>query len=186
MDLHRGRQSPPSLALHPTPNPDPETPKNRRHGHAQKTVRGDPGELTLDTPRDRQGTFDPQLIPKPQHRLTGCDEKILALDAQGLTTRDLQDIAQELYGVDGAPTLVSEITADLDAEGTPWRQRRLDPVWPMVYLDGLVVHVRGDSGRVSEHTMSVASGVDGRAERMWSQPRRYARSVGQNRFRPAA
>ena len=160
MDLHLGRQSLPSLSLAPTPNPDPETPKNRRNGHSQKTVRGELGELTLDTPRDRNGTFEPQLIPKHQRRLTGFDDKILALYAKGLTTRDIQDIVQELYGVDVSPTLISEITAELDAEVTQWRQRRLDSLWPIVYLDGLVVHVRGDNGRVSEHTMYVAIGVN--------------------------
>ena len=118
------------------------------------------GELTLDTPRDRNGTFEPQLIAKHQRRLAGFDEKILALYAKGMTTRDIQDVVKELYGVDVSPTLVSEITADLDAEVTAWRQRRLDAVWPIVYLDGIVVHVRGENGRVSQHTMYVAIGVN--------------------------
>ena len=118
------------------------------------------GELTLATPRDRNGTFEPQLIAKHQRRLTGFDEKILALYAKGMTTRDIQDVVKELYGVDVSPTLVSEITADLDAEVTAWRTRRLDAVWPIVYLDGIVVHVRGENGRVSQHTMYVAIGVN--------------------------
>jgi putative transposase len=160
MNAHLGRQTPSPLPLASAPNPDPATLKNRRNGHSQKTVRGELGELTLDTPRDRLGTFEPQLIPKHQRRLTGFDEKILALYAKGLTTRDIQDIVQELYGVDVSPTLISEITADLDAEVSQWRQRRLDPVWPIVYLDGLVVHVRGDNARVTEHTMYVAIGVN--------------------------
>jgi transposase-like protein len=77
-----------------------------------------------------------------------------------MTTRDIQDVVKDLYGVDVSPTLVSEITADLDAEVTAWRTRRLDGVWPIVYLDGIVVHVRGDNGRVSQHTMYVAIGVN--------------------------
>jgi putative transposase len=160
LNVHLGRQSLPALAGDDAQAPDPSAPKNRRNGHSQKTVRGELGEITLDTPRDRNGTFEPQLIPKHQRRLSGFDEKILALYAKGLTTRDIQDIVQELYGVEVSPTLVSEITADLDAEVTAWRQRRLDPVWPIVYLDGIVVHVRGDSGRVSQHTMYVAIGVN--------------------------
>ena len=160
MQVHLGRQSLAPLPADPTPNPDPSAPKNRRHGHSQKTVRGERGELTLDTPRDRLGTFDPQLIPKHQRRLTGFAEKILALYAKGLTTRDIQEIVKELYGVDVSPALNSEITADLDAEVTRWRQRRLGALWPIVSLDGLVVHVRGDNGRVSEHTMDVAIGVN--------------------------
>jgi transposase-like protein len=77
-----------------------------------------------------------------------------------MTTRDIQDVVKDLYGVEVSPTLVSEITADLDAEVTAWRTRRLDAVWPIVYLDGIVVHVRGENGRVSQHTMYMAIGVN--------------------------
>src|SRR5579864_1860005 len=152
-NVQLGRQSLPALAGDNAQTPDPSAPKNRRNGHSQKTVRGELGELTLDTPRDRHGTFEPQVIPKQQRRLTGFDEKILARYAKGMTTRDIQDIVKELYGVEVSPTLVSEITTDLDAEVTSWRQRRLDAVWPIVYLDGIVVPVRGENGRVSQHTM---------------------------------
>ena len=161
MDVHLGRKPLALPADTPPANPnEPAAKKNRRNGHSQKTVGGDMGELTLDTPRDRDGTFEPQLIPKHQRRLAGFDDKILALYAKGMTTRDIQEIVHELYGVDVSATLVSEITADLDAEVTAWRTRRLDPVWPIVYLDGIVVHVRGESGRVSQHTMHVAVGVN--------------------------
>jgi transposase-like protein len=160
LDVHLGRKALAALPPADGAAPGSPAPANRRNGHSRKTVRGELGELTLDTPRDRNGTFEPQLIAKHQRRLTGFDEKILALYAKGMTTRDIQDVVKELYGVDVSPTLVSEITADLDAEVTSWRQRRLDAVWPIVYLDGLVVHVRGDSGRVSQHTMYVAIGVN--------------------------
>jgi len=160
MDVHLGRKT---IAALPADNVETDAQAagaNRRNGHSKKTVRGDMGELDLDTPRDRNGTFEPQLIAKHQRRLTGFDEKILALYAKGMTTRDIQDVVKELYGVDVSPTLVSEITADLDAEVTAWRQRRLEAVWPIVYLDGIVVHVRGEGGRVSQHTMYVAIGVN--------------------------
>jgi transposase-like protein len=111
-------------------------------------------------PRDRQGTFEPQLIGKHQRRLAGFDEKILALYAKGLTTRDIQEIVKELYGVEVSASLVSEITQDLDAEVKAWQTRRLEAVVPIVFLDGIVVHIRGESGRVSEHTMYVAIGVN--------------------------
>jgi transposase-like protein len=83
-----------------------------------------------------------------------------------MTTRDIQDIVRELYGVEVSPSLISEITADLDMEVTAWRTRQLDPVWPIVYFDGIVVHVRGENGRVSQHTIYVALGVnlEGRKE----------------------
>jgi putative transposase len=133
---------------------------NRRNGRSRKTVQGDVGELTLSTPRDRDGTFEPLLIPKHQRRVPGFDEKILALYAKGMTTRDIQEIIHELYGVEVSATLVSEITADLDTEVTAWRTRPLDAVWPIAYFDGIVVHVRGANGRVSQHTVYVAFGVN--------------------------
>jgi transposase-like protein len=135
-------------------------PANRRNGRSRKTVRGELGELTIATPRDRNGTFEPQLIGKHQRRVPGFDEKILALYAKGMTTRDIQEIVRELYGVEVSATLISEITADLDAEATAWRTRPLAAVWPIVYFDGIVVHVRGSSGKVSQHTIYVAIGVN--------------------------
>lgn len=181
MDVHLGRRTlpaaadaSPAAAEATAQAATPAAPKNRRNGHSQKTVSGDIGELTLKTPRDRNGTFEPQLIAKGQRRLAGFDEKILALYAKGMTTRDIQEIVKDLYGVEVSPTLVSEITADLDAEVSAWRTRRLDAVWPIVYLDGIVVHVRGENGRVSQHTMYVAIGVNlqGRKELLglWLSP----------------
>jgi len=161
MDVHLGRHAaaaPPAVGASEVSGQ--AVAANRRNGHSKKTVRGDRGELTLELPRDRDGTFEPLLIPKYQRRLPGFDEKIFALYAKGLTTRDIQEVVKELYGVEVSPALVSQITADLDAEVAAWQQRRLDPIWPIVYLDGLVVHVRGDSGRVSPHTMYVAMGVN--------------------------
>jgi putative transposase len=133
---------------------------NRRNGYSKKTVQGELGDIPLDIPRDRNGTFEPQLLPKYQRRLAGFDDKILTLYAKGLTTRDIQDVVRDLYGVDVSPTLISDITAGLDADVAAWRTRRLEPVWPIVYFDGIVVHVRGDGGRVSQHTMYVALGVN--------------------------
>jgi putative transposase len=160
MDVHLGRRANPAATTAVAEPATPPAAKNRRNGHSQKTVGGDMGEITLKTPRDRNGTFEPQLVAKGQRRLAGFDEKILALYAKGMTTRDIQEVVKDLYGVEVSPTLVSEITADLDAEVTAWRTRRLDAVWPIVYLDGIVVHVRGENGRVSQHTMYVAIGVN--------------------------
>jgi putative transposase len=164
MDVHLQRRGPTEDAnTTTTPSPEPAsktTAKNRRNGHSKMTVGSDMGEFTLQTPRDRNSTFEPQLIKKGQRRLEGFDEKILALYAKGMTTRDIQEVVQELYGVEVSATLVSEITADLDAEVSAWRTRRLDAVWPIVYLDGIVVYVRGENGRVSQHTMYVAIGVN--------------------------
>jgi transposase-like protein len=167
MDAHLGRKGlpvaldPPAEALAPA-----DAPKNRRNGHSHKTVQGELGEVRLAVPRDRHGTFEPQLIGKYQRRLTGFDDKVLALYAKGLTTRDIQDVVLELYGVEVSATLISEITADLDGEVSIWRSRRLEALWPIVYFDGICVHVRGEGGRVSQHTLYVALGVnlEGRKE----------------------
>jgi len=178
MDVHLGRKPVPGGSVAPVGEPpvasEPSSatpnqakgPPNRRNGRSRKTVQGDVGELTISTPRDRNGTFEPQLIGKHQRRVPGFDEKILALYAKGMTTRDIQDIVHELYGVEISATLVSEITTDLDAEVTAWRTRPIDAVWPIVYFDGIVVHVRGANGRVSQHTIYVALGVnlEGRKE----------------------
>ncbi len=163
MDVHLGRRTLPEGAsasvLAPPAGPQRRSP-NRRNGRSRKTVQGDLGEVTLSTPRDREGTFEPQLIEKHQRRVPGFDEKILALYAKGMTTRDIQEIVRELYGVEVSATLVSAITEDLDAEVTAWRTRPIVAVWPIVYFDGIVVHVRGANGRVWPHTIYVALGVD--------------------------
>lgn len=156
MDVHLGRKE-------DAESPAAEEAKrtgNRRNGRSKKTVQGELGEVTLNTPRDRNGTFEPQIVGKHQRRIPDFDEKILALYAKGMTTRDIQEIVEELYGVEVSATLVSEITADLDEEVTAWRSRSLDSVWPIVYFDGIVVHVRGENRRVSQHTVYVALGVN--------------------------
>jgi putative transposase len=160
LDVHLGRKEAPAPLDPPAEDPAADTPKNRRNGYSKKTVQGELGEIPLDIPRDRNGSFEPQLIGKYQRRLAGFDDKILALYAKGLTTRDIQGVVQELYGVEVSATLISEVTADLDGEVSLWRSRRLEAVWPIVYFDGIVVHVRGESGRVSQHTLHVALGVN--------------------------
>jgi len=145
---------------------DKKTRRNRRNGRSSKTVQGDLGEVTIDTPRDRDGSFEPQLVPKYRRRMVGFDEKILALYAKGMSTRDIQELLEQLYGVEVSPTLISAVTDAVDEEATAWRSRPLDPVWPIVYFDGIVVHVRGANSRVSQHTVYVAIGVnlEGRKE----------------------
>jgi transposase-like protein len=100
------------------------------------------------------------VVPKHQRRLAGFDENILALYAKGMSTRDIQDILQKLYGVEVSATLISDVTAAVDEETTIWRTRPLAPVWPIVYFDGIVVHVRGANAHVSQHTVYVAIGVN--------------------------
>lgn len=134
--------------------------RNRRNGKSAKTVQGESGRLAIATPRDRNSTFEPLLIPKHERRLAGFDDKVLALYAKGMSTRDIQELVKTLYGVELSATLISSLTDAVDEEVTAWRLRPLEPVWPIVYFDGIVVHVRGTSGRVSQHTIYVALGVN--------------------------
>jgi transposase-like protein len=161
MDIHLGRNKLPALLDPPDQAPaSPEAPRNRRNGYSQKTVQGELGEVRRDIPRDRNGSFEPQLVGKYQRRRSGFDDKILAWYAKGLTPRDLQDVVQDLYGVEGSPTRIAAITADLDGAVSWWRSRRLDAVGPIVYFAGIVVPVRGAGGVVSQHTLYVALGVN--------------------------
>ena len=100
--------------------------RNRRNGTSTKTVQGEPGRMTIATPRDRNGTFEPLLIPKYERRLAGFDEKILAMYAKGMSTRDIQELVKTLYDVELSPTLISSVTDAVDEEVTAWRSRPLE------------------------------------------------------------
>jgi putative transposase len=115
---------------------------NLRNGHSQKTLKGEQGHIDIEVPRDRQSTFEPQLVKKGQTRLDGFDEKILALYARGMTTRDIQAQLQELYRVEVSPTLISNVTEAVLEEVRQWQMRPLEAVYPIVYVDCLVVKVR--------------------------------------------
>jgi len=115
---------------------------NMRNGHSQKTLKGEQGHVDIEVPRDWQGTFEPQLVKKGQTRLDGFDDKILALYARGMTTRDIQAQLQELYGVEVSPTLISNVTEAVMDEVRQWQTRPLEPIYPIIYVDCLVVKVR--------------------------------------------
>ena len=115
---------------------------NTRNGSSPKTLKGEQGHVDIAVPRDRQSTFEPQLVKKGQTRLEGFDDKILALYARGMTTRDIQAQLQELYGVEVSPTLISNVTEAVMDEVRQWQTRPLESVYPIVYVDCLVVNVR--------------------------------------------
>jgi putative transposase len=131
---------------------------NTRNGTSQKTVKGEQGQIEIDVPRDRQGTFEPQLVKKGQTRLEGFDEKILTMYARGMTTRDIQAQLQELYGVEVSPALISNVTEAVMEEVRQWQTRPLEAVYPIVYLDCLVVKVK-ENQRVSNKAIYLALGV---------------------------
>ncbi len=131
---------------------------NHRNGTSQKTVLSDDGELVLSIPRDRQGRFDPVLIAKYQRRFPGFDEKIIALYARGMSTRDIQAHVGELYGVSISPDLVSAVTDSVIDEVRSWQSRPLDPTYALVYFDALRVKIR-DEGLVRNKAVYLAIGV---------------------------
>ena len=132
---------------------------NVRNGHSQKTLKGEQGHIDIEVPRDRQGTFEPQLVKKGQTRLDGFDDKILALYARGMTTRDIQAQLQELYGVEVSPTLISNVTEAVMEEVRQWQSRPLESVYPIVYVDCLVVNVR-ENQRVINKALYLVLAVD--------------------------
>jgi putative transposase len=139
----------------------PEQPvvRNRRNGHSKKTIKGEFGEAEIIVPRDRTSEFEPILVKKGQTRFDGFDDKILALYARGMTTRDIQAQLQELYGVEVSPGLISNVTDAVEEELPLWQNRPLDALYPIVYFDAIVVKVRQE-GRVINKAIHLALGVN--------------------------
>jgi transposase-like protein len=123
----------------------PSDSTNQRNGTGGKTVLTEEGPLDLDIPRDRHGTFEPQLIPKHARRFTGFDEKILALYARGMTVREIQAFLAEMYAVEVSPDLVSTVTDAVMEEVTAWQTRPLEPMYPVVFFDALRVKIRDEA-----------------------------------------
>ncbi|EPV6144111.1 IS256 family transposase, partial [Morganella morganii] len=132
---------------------------NTRNGYSSKTILTDDGEFELTTPRDREGTFEPQLIKKNQTRITRMDSQILSLYAKGMTTRDIVATFKEMYDADVSPTLISKVTDAVKEQVTEWQNRPLDAVYPIVYMDCIVVKVRQD-GSVINKAVFLALGVN--------------------------
>jgi transposase-like protein len=132
---------------------------NSRNGTTPKTVLTELGAVDLDIPRDRNGVFEPQLIPKHERRLKGFNERIISLYAGGMTTRDIRRHLAKIYGVDVSPELISRVTDGVVDELNEWQARPLEAVYPILYIDALVVKVR-DQGAVRNKAVYLAIGVD--------------------------
>ena len=132
---------------------------NSRNGATSKTLKGDFGEIALETPRDRNGSYEPKIVGKGQRRFTGFDDKILSMYARGMSTREIQGHLEEIYKVEVSPTLISNVTEEVMEEVKSWQSRPLDAVYPIVYLDALVVKIR-DNGHVKNRAIYVAIGVN--------------------------
>ena len=131
---------------------------NTRNGKGTKTLKSEHGELEISVPRDRDGSFEPMLVKKRQSRLEGFEEKILALYARGMTTRDIAAQLQELYGVEVSPTFISNVTEEVMDEVRQWQNRPLEALYPILYVDCLVVKVR-ENQRVINKAVYLALGV---------------------------
>jgi putative transposase len=132
---------------------------NSRNGKSRKKLKGEAGEMTIEVPRDRNGTFEPQLISKHQTRFEGFDAKILSMYGLGMTVRDIQGHLHDMYGVDVSPGLISEVTESIQEEVKTWQDRPLEALYPIVYLDALMVKMRHD-GKVENRAVYTAIGIN--------------------------
>lgn len=143
---------------------------NSRNGTSEKTISGDFGEVALDVPRDRLDNFEPVVVQKGQTRFEGFDDKILSLYARGMTTRDIQDQLKDLYGVDVSASLISTVTESVLEEVRSWQNRRLNSIYPIVYLDALVIKVK-EGKQVVNKAFYLALGINLEGEKellgMW-------------------
>jgi transposase-like protein len=132
---------------------------NNRNGYTSKTLQTEDGQFELDTPRDRAGSFEPKLVKKHQRRFTSMDDKILFLYAQGMTTREIVATFKEMYDADVSATLISKVTDAVLEQVVEWQSRPLDAVYPIVYLDCIVVKIRQDK-KVINKAVYLALGVN--------------------------
>jgi putative transposase len=146
---------------------------NSRNGATTKTLKGEFGEMPLETPRDRNGSYEPQIVGKGQTRFTGFDDKVISMYARGMSTREIQGHLEEIYKVEVSPTLISNVTEAVMEEVKIWQSRPLDAVYPIVYLDALVVKIR-ETGHVRNKAIYVVIGVNMQGNKevlgLWAGP----------------
>lgn len=131
---------------------------NKRNGHSPKTLKSQYGEFQIDVPRDREGEFEPKLIPKYQRDISGIEEKVISLYARGMSTRDIHDQIQELYGMELSAEMVSKITDRILPEVKEWQARPLNPIYPFVFMDCIHYKVRED-GRILSRAAYIVLGI---------------------------
>ncbi len=151
MDQHLG---------YPRKSPKPETGDNERNGSRPRRVSSELGELKIDLPRDRNGTYEPVILPKYQRRLDGINEQILALYSRGLSTREIRDFFDEMYGVSVSAELVSRVTDAAVEEIEAWQNAPLDAMYPVVYFDAIRIKIRNEDRIVHPKAVHIALGID--------------------------
>jgi len=138
---------------------EPSHSENTRNGFSSKTLKTEAGQFEIDTPRDRNGSFEPKLVQKQQTRFTSMDDKILSLYAKGMSTREIVETFKEMYGADVSASLISKVTDSVIEKVVEWQSRPLEPVYPIIYLDCLVVKIRQDK-QVINKAIYLALGVN--------------------------
>ena len=138
---------------------EPSSTENSRNGFSSKTIKTEDGQFEIDSPRDRDGSFEPQLVKKHQTRFTSMDDKILSLYAKGMTTREIVTTFKEMYDADVSAPLISKVTDAVIEQVVEWQSRPLDAVYPIVYLDCIVVKIRQDK-HVINKAVYLALGVN--------------------------
>jgi transposase-like protein len=158
----------------------PELATNHRNGTSGNTVLTDDGPVAIEVPRDREGTFEPQLIGKHERRFTGFDDKVIALYARGLTVREIQAFLKEAYAVDVSPDLIRAVTDAIVTEVTAWQSRPLEPLYPVVFFDALRVKIRDEATvRIKAVYLALAVLPDGSRDILgFGSSRPRARSSG--------
>ncbi|MFQ5486465.1 MAG: IS256 family transposase [Desulfobacterales bacterium] len=137
---------------------------NMRNGRSKKKLKGEFGEIPIEIPRDRDGSFEPKLVGKHQTRWTGFDDKIISMYARGMTVREIQGHLEEMYGTEVSPTLISSVTDAVMDEVKAWQMRPLDPLYPIVYMDCIHAKVR-DNGIVRTKAVYLALGINMEGEK---------------------
>ena len=140
-------------------DPDGNNSGNSRNGVTRKTLKGDFGEVEVETPRDRNGEFEPKMVKKNQTRWAGFDDKILSMYSRGMSVRDIQGHLEEMYGVEVSPSLISDVTDGVMEQARIWQNRPLDSFYAIVFLDALYVKMRYE-GRVENRAVYVAIGIN--------------------------
>lgn len=140
-------------------SPEGKKSGNARNGKSKKTLKGDFGSLPIEVPRDRQSSFEPRIVPKGQTRFDGFDDKILSLYARGLTVREIQAHLEEIYQVEVSPSLISTVTDAVIDEVRAWQNRPLERVYPILYLDCIMVKIR-DSAHIRNRAIYLVMGVN--------------------------
>ncbi len=133
--------------------------RNRRNGTSKKTIRTDQGEVPIEVPRDRESSFEPKLVAKHRKEIPGFSDKILSMYARGMSTREITEHLREIYGTEVSPQFISSVTDGVTESLEQWRNRELDAVYPVVFLDAIFVKVR-ENGHVAKRSIYLALGIN--------------------------